>query len=122
MLMTDQDHDGSHIKGLLINFLHYFWPALIKTNFLKEFVTPIIKATHNGVSQQFFTIADYDAFIKEQSAKWQIKYYKGLGTSTSAEAKQYFSDLSKHIIQFEHSKEPSEEQAIELGFSKSMAD
>ena len=44
MIMTDQDHDGSHIKGLLINFLHHFWPSLLKINgFLKEFVTPIIK-------------------------------------------------------------------------------
>lgn len=47
MIMTDQDHDGSHIKGLLINFLHHFWPSLLKIpGFLKEFVTPIIKANH----------------------------------------------------------------------------
>lgn len=30
MIMTDQDHDGSHIKGLLINVLHHFWPSLLK--------------------------------------------------------------------------------------------
>jgi len=30
MIMTDQDHDGSHIKGLLINFLHHFFPSLLK--------------------------------------------------------------------------------------------
>ena len=27
MIMADQDHDGSHIKGLFINFIHSFWPS-----------------------------------------------------------------------------------------------
>lgn len=46
MLMTDQDHDGSHIKGLFINFLHFFWPSLLQSNvFLEEFVTAVVKAT-----------------------------------------------------------------------------
>ena len=46
LIMTDQDHDGSHIKGLLINFIHHFWPSLLKIDgFVSEFVTPIIKAT-----------------------------------------------------------------------------
>ena len=29
MIMTDQDHVGSHIKGLIINFIHHFWPSLL---------------------------------------------------------------------------------------------
>jgi DNA topoisomerase II len=60
MLMTDQDHDGSHIKGLFINFVHKYWPALLKSgDFLEEFVTPIIKATMGKESKSFFTIAEY---------------------------------------------------------------
>ena len=44
MIMTDQDHDGSHIKGLIINFLHHFWPSLLKLDgFLQQFITPIVK-------------------------------------------------------------------------------
>jgi hypothetical protein len=31
---------------------------------------------------------------------WAIKYYKGLGTSTAAEAKAYFGDLATHQIDF----------------------
>ncbi|CAL5372287.1 unnamed protein product [Camellia sinensis] len=43
-IMTDQDHDGSHIKGLLINFIHSFWPSLLKIpSFLVESITPIVK-------------------------------------------------------------------------------
>ena len=43
MIMTDQDQDGSHIKGLVINFIHHNWPSLIKSNVLQEFITPIVK-------------------------------------------------------------------------------
>ena len=46
MIMTDQDHDGSHIKGLLINFFHHFFPSLLKiSGFLLEFITPLVKAS-----------------------------------------------------------------------------
>jgi DNA topoisomerase-2 len=36
MIMADQDIDGSHIKGLIINFFETFWPSLCKVHgFLK---------------------------------------------------------------------------------------
>lgn len=61
MIMTDQDHDGSHIKGLLINFIHHFWPSLVHNNgFLKEFVTPILKATKGSEVKSFFTIPEFE--------------------------------------------------------------
>eukprot|EP00439_Symbiodinium_sp_Y106_P014864 s1680_g2.t1 len=48
MIMTDQDHDGSHIKGLIINFIQHWFPSLLRLpGFLKEFVTPIVKVGLN---------------------------------------------------------------------------
>ena len=48
-----QDHDGSHIKGLLINFLDHFFPSLLKIpNFLVEFVTPIVRVSCIGNSYE----------------------------------------------------------------------
>jgi len=59
MIMTDQDHDGSHIKGLLINFLHAHFPSLLKIpNFLVEFITPIIKATKGNKRMVFHTLPE----------------------------------------------------------------
>lgn len=103
MIMTDQDHDGSHIKGLIINFIHHFWPSLLKIDgFLQEFVTPIIKVSKgNSTLQEFFTIPEYQNWMQQTALKnLKIKYYKGLGTSTSKEAKEYFSALTKHRIFF----------------------
>lgn len=55
MIMADQDEDGSHIKGLLINFIHFNWPELLELNFIYELITPIVKATKkDGSSYSFF--------------------------------------------------------------------
>lgn len=93
MIMTDQDYDGSHIKGLLINFIHHFWPTLFEMNgFLREFVTPILKAVKGNEERSFFTIPEFESWAEGRNLKpWKIKYYKGLGTSSAKEAKEYFS-------------------------------
>lgn len=88
--MSDQDSDGSHIKGLIINFIHHFWPSLFKiSGFLKQFITPILKVTKNRDSLSFYTIKNYKDWAEqvENIKSWKIKYYKGLGTSTDKEAK-----------------------------------
>lgn len=104
MIMADQDHDGSHIKGLVINMIHTFWPSLLDVpGFLQQFITPIVKVTKGKSSKTFFTLPQYEQWRETtgNNAKgWKIKYYKGLGTSTSAEAKEYFSNLDLHEISF----------------------
>ncbi|CAE7523479.1 top-2 [Symbiodinium natans] len=121
MIMADQDYDGSHIKGLLINFFHYFWPDLLRSNkgFLQQFVTPIVKATKDGTVLQFFTMVEYEKWKQKtkDGAGWKIKYYKGLGTSTAAEAKEYFGNIHDHRIDFKW-KGASENKLIDMAFNK----
>ena len=42
-----------------------------------------------------------------------MKYYKGLGTSTAKEAKEYFSDMERHRIPFKYAG-PEDDDALLL--------
>ena len=102
ILLTDQDTDGFHIKGLLINFLHYFWPSIVKLNlFIYSLATPIVKATKGKTIKTFYNISKYEKWKSSNDTKsYNIKYYKGLGTSDSKEAKEYFSDLEDKLVKY----------------------
>ncbi|TKR77495.1 hypothetical protein L596_018459 [Steinernema carpocapsae] len=123
MIMVDQDQDGSHIKGLLINFLHTFWPELIRTEFVQCFITPLLKAKRGSEVKAFYRISDYNRWREEspEHKRYSVKYYKGLGTSTAAEARQYFSKIEDHRIQFEFGGEGDDEK-IQMAFTKDMSD
>ena len=123
MIMTDQDHDGSHIKGLLINFIHDKWPLLVQQNFLEEFITPIVKVSKGNNSIAFYSMPEFEEWQESNpnASKWSVKYYKGLGTSSSKEAKEYFSDMKRHKIPFRYGGEECD-KAITLAFSKKEID
>jgi len=100
LIFTDADNDGSHIKGLIINFIHSFWPSLIKIeSFISSIITPIVKVTKGKTIIPFYNQNDFNVWKESENVStWNIKYYKGLGTSTAVEAKGYFSNLAKQTI------------------------
>lgn len=121
MIMTDQDLDGSHIKGLCINLFQSHWNDLIKIDsFLGFMNTPILKAKKGPIVKQFYNEAEYELWKKENNdgKGWKIKYYKGLGTSTAKEFKEYFA--KKKVITFKY--EDNCDDKIDMVFNKKRAD
>ena len=123
MIMTDQDPDGSHIKGLVVNFIRFFWPELLKAkpNFVGMFLTPLVKAFKGKEEISFGSMGEYKKWEESLgdggTRGWRIKYYKGLGTSTSKEGRQYFQNIDNHFKEFEWADGDGER--IDLAFDKS---
>jgi len=120
MIMTDQDLDGSHIRGLLINLFHELWHELIAIpGFLTYMATPIVKAHKNKEHRTFYSQYEYEQWRAGEGAKgWKVKYYKGLGTSTRDEAKDYFSKVN--AVKFDYDEKS--DKSIDLAFNKQRAD
>jgi DNA gyrase/topoisomerase IV subunit B len=127
MIFTDADVDGSHIKGLLINLFSIFWPELLDIpGFIIALATPILKAIKNKEVKEFYTMTEFDTWKNslDNMKQWEIKYYKGLGTSTSEEAKGYFTNFDdKNIFYMTSDGDDIENKElsinkIELAFDK----
>ena len=121
LFMTDQDLDGSHIKGLCINLFQSEWSSLSQIpGFIGFMNTPILKARKGAQELIFYSEGEYQTWKEDNDSKgWKIKYYKGLGTSTSKEFKEYFAQ--KKLVGFEHSGQISDD-AIDMVFNKKRAD
>ena len=137
LFMTDQDLDGSHIKGLGINLFQNEWASLTEIpGFIGFMNTPILKAKKGTQEKVFYNEGEYRAWKEAtestgggavgvstathaQPSGWTTKYYKGLGTSTGKEFKEYFEH--KKIVDFTHSGEACD-NAIDMVFNKKRAD
>ncbi len=122
LFMTDQDLDGSHIKGLCINLFQCTWPSLAKVSgFIGFMNTPILKAKKYNQELKFYNDGEFEAWKKDITDfnTWKIKYYKGLGTSTGKEFKEYFEE--KKIVGFNHTGDISD-NSIDMVFNKKRAD
>ncbi len=123
MIMTDQDLDGHHIKGLCINLFHSEWASLIHIpGFISFMNTPILRAKKGAQVVVFYNEGEYQSWKQKMGGNsdgWTIKYFKGLGTSTSAEFKEYFAN--KKIVNFVYNGQSSDDN-IDKIFNKKRAD
>ena len=120
VFMTDQDLDGSHIKGLCINLFQNEWSSLTHIpGFIGFMNTPILKAKKGVQELRFYNEGEYEHWKSNNpTTGWNIKYYKGLGTSTKIEFVEYFEE--KKFVGFQHTE--TSDDAIDMVFNKKRSD
>jgi DNA topoisomerase II len=125
MFLTDADADGSHIKALCVNLFHSEWASLFKiSGFLSFMNTPILRAKKGNQTLVFYHDGEYETWKAQfpnhtPPSGWSIKYFKGLGTSTAVEFKEYFAN--KKIVDFVYHPSTSDD-TIDKVFNKKRAD
>jgi DNA topoisomerase-2 len=122
LIMSDQDVDGFHIRGLLMNLFHTEWSELMHMGFLCTLMTPLVKMTRGQETLSFYSEAELDAWKArvgaDVAARYKSKYYKGLGTSTPAEAREWFENISD----IRYDWDETTDQTMNLAFSKKLSD
>jgi DNA topoisomerase-2 len=122
LIMSDQDVDGFHIRGLLMNLFHTEWPELMQMGFLCSLMTPLVKMTRGQETLSFYSEAEFETWRDRVGAdvagRYKSKYYKGLGTSTPAEAREWFENLSD----IRYDWDDSTDNCMNLAFSKKQSD
>jgi DNA topoisomerase-2 len=122
LIMSDQDVDGFHIRGLLMNLFHTEWPELMKNGFLCSLMTPLVKMSRGTEVLSFYSEAELESWKEavgpDVASRYKSKYYKGLGTSTPAEAREWFENISD--IRYEW--DDKTDHCMNLAFNKKQSD
>lgn len=101
---VDQDLDGvGNIFGLLLNNFEVLWPNLLAAGYIKRFATPIIRAYPRsaGYIEDFYADPDYRKWARiNDETKYEIKYYKGLGSHSRDETVSMFKRFKEHLYTY----------------------
>ncbi len=118
--LCDADVDGSHISGLIINYFHNFWPALVARGFINFCATPIVKVSQGGKVLDFYTLHAYKEWEENAKGSFKAKYFKGLGTSTAKEAREALANIDRKLIAFQ--ADTLCDEHVSLAFNSKRAD
>lgn len=123
MMMTDMDHDGTHIKTLVWWLLFYFFPSLFQRNdFFYEYRTKYLRVQKGKKKVDFFTTHEFEDWKAETPdwKKWKQRYFKGMGSSKDSDVKEDVEEIDEHIIKLKYTQDC--DQKFEDNFGKDSAD
>lgn len=121
IIAADSDKDGSHICGLVLNMINEYWSSLLSDGKVYKFITPVVKVTQNRKVISFYSSEEFSIWKKQNTKPFNSKFYKGLGTNSSKEFKEYLDKLDDHLVQLKL-EDDEDKDSLDLAFDSKMAD
>lgn len=89
IIATDADHDGMHIRLLLLTFFLQFFPELVINGHVKVLETPIFRVRNKKETIYCYSDMEKREAIKKLGGKPEITRFKGLGEISPDEFKLF---------------------------------
>lgn len=106
-ILSDQDTDGFHIRGLVLNIFRNNYKSLLEKGFIKIMETPLIKIIdkkNKNNTKTFYYNHEYETWLNNHNDiknNYHIKYYKGLATLTDTDIIKEFKNPNMKIYNFD---------------------
>ena len=101
-IYTDADVDGTACAALILNYIHKFWPDLIRAHKIARAETPIIITEHKKTKKEkwFYYDSEYKEWSVDKNLKdYDIHYMKGLGALNNKQSKEIYQN--PHLYYYE---------------------
>jgi DNA topoisomerase II len=110
LIMSDQDSDGLHIRGLVLVLINSVAPYIREfKNYIGYVTTPLVIAD----GKEFYSL---ESFRSVGGAPRRVKYFKGIGTLEDSDLKRIFKTIDSRISYF--SFDDKADESLELAFGK----
>ncbi|MFP4415805.1 MAG: DNA topoisomerase IV subunit B [Fibrobacterota bacterium] len=91
IIATDADHDGFHIRNLLLTFFLNYFEELVVANRLYILETPLFRVRNKKETRYCYSVKERDAAMKQVS-NFEVTRFKGLGEISPSEFGQFIGE------------------------------
>jgi DNA topoisomerase-2 len=109
-IYTDADVDGTACAALILNYIHKFWPDLIRAHKIARAETPVLIAEHKKTKKEkwFYYDAEYKEWSEGKDLKdYDIHYMKGLGALNGKQSAEIYKNPHLYFYELDDFAEES---------------